>query len=90
MGFLKRIKYIYYPELRSVFASSLKVALGLCFKSGIAAEVIGYPLNSVGEAMYLSKLSFDMAEMLSYTVVIVLISVLCEKAITLILRRGKI
>lgn len=85
MGFGKRIKYIYYPELRLVFLSSLKVALGLCFKSGIAAEVIGYPFGSVGEAMYQSKLSFDMPELLSYTVVIVLISVLCEKAVSLLL-----
>ena len=62
------------------------MSAGLCFKSGIAAEVIGYPSGSVGEAMYLSKIGFDMPGLLSYTAVIVVISVLCEKAIMLICR----
>ena len=82
----KRLLYIYIPHLVPYTASALSVACGLCFKSGIAAEVIGYPMGSVGEAMYLSKIGFNMAELLSYTAVIVLISVICEKLISMLCR----
>ena len=84
MRYSGRLKYIYIPSLKPYFASSFSVACGLCFKSGIAAEVIGYPQGSVGEAMYLSKIGFNMPELLAYTAVIVVISVLIEKTVALI------
>ncbi len=81
MGYAGRLKYIYIPSLKPYFASSFSVACGLCFKSGIAAEVIGYPMGSVGEAMYQAKIGFDMPGLLSYTAVIVAVSVICERLI---------
>ena len=84
IGFLKRLKLIYYPHLLPYAASGLSVACGLSFKSGIAAEVIGYPMGSVGAAMYQAKIGFDMPGLLSYTAVIVVVSVICERAILLI------
>ena len=86
VGYLGRLGYIYVPHLVPYISSALSVACGLCFKSGIAAEVIGNPRGSVGGQMYLSKISFDMPELLSYTVVIVVISVVCEKAISVLCR----
>ncbi len=88
MSFLRKLRFIYLPSLVPFMASALSVGCGLAFKSGIAAEVIGFPKGSVGEAMYLSKVAFDMPEMLSYTVVIVIISVCIEKGIGLLLKRG--
>ena len=86
LGFFGRLKYIYIPHLVPYISSALSVACGLCFKSGIAAEVIGYPRGSVGEAMYLSKIGFNMPELLSYTAVIVVVSVLIEKALERVCR----
>ena len=86
LGFFGRLKYIYIPHLVPYISSALSVACGLCFKSGIAAEVIGYPRGSVGEAMYLSKIGFNMPELLSYTAGIVVVSVLIEKAIERVCR----
>ena len=84
IGFLSKLKYIYFPHLLPHITSALSVSVGLCFKSGIAAEVIGYPVGSVGAQMYIAKLGMNMPTLLSYTVVIVLISALCEKAVALI------
>lgn len=84
MGYIGRLRYIYLPHLLPYLASALSISCGLCFKSGIAAEVIGYPQGSVGEAMYLSKIGFNMPELLAYTAVIVVISVLIEKTVALI------
>ena len=88
MSFLRRLRFIYLPTLKPFLSSALSVGCGLAFKSGVAAEVIGFPKGSVGEAMYLSKVAFDMPEMLSYTVVIVIISVSIEKALGLLFRKG--
>ncbi len=87
LGYFARLKYIYIPHLTPYIASGLSVCCGLSFKSGIAAEVIGYPTGSVGAAMYQAKLGLDMPKLLSYTVVIVCVSVLCEKLITLVCKR---
>lgn len=81
LGFLKELRYIYFPHLLPHITSALSVSVGLCFKSGIAAEVIGYPVGSVGAQMYIAKLGMNMPTLLSYTVVIVIISTLCEKLI---------
>ena len=83
LGFIKRLRLIYFPHLLPYTASGLSVACGLCFKSGIAAEVIGYPMGSVGAAMYQAKIGFDMPGLLSYTAVIVVVSVVCERLILL-------
>ncbi len=86
MSFFASLRYVYIPHLRPHIASALAVSVGLCFKSGIAAEVIGYPLGSVGAQMYLAKTGLNMPSLFAYTVVIVLISVLCEKAISRLLK----
>ncbi len=79
LTFWSRFFYIYRPALKPFLYSSLKISLGMCWKSGIAAEVIGTPDNSIGEQMYLSKIYLDTAGVFAWTAVIVLLSVLFEK-----------
>ena len=40
---LRGIRYVYLPQVLPYFRSACGSALGLCWKSGIAAEVIGMP-----------------------------------------------
>ena len=79
LTFWSRFFYIYRPALKPFLYSSLKISLGMCWKSGIAAEVIGTPDNSIGEQMYLAKIYLDTAGVFAWTAVIVLLSVLFEK-----------
>ncbi len=81
LPFWNRFFYIYRPALKPFLYSSLKISLGMCWKSGIAAEVIGTPDYSIGEQMYLSKIYLDTAGVFAWTAVIVLLSVLFEKVI---------
>ncbi len=81
MPFWNRFFYVYRPALRPFLYSSMKVALGMCWKSGVAAEVIGIPEFSIGEQLYLSKIYLDTAGVFAWTAVIVGLSVLFEKAI---------
>jgi hypothetical protein len=75
----KRLLYIYAPHLRSYLMSACSVALGLSWKSGIAAEVIGIPDGSIGERLYQAKVYLATRELFAWTVVIILLSVLVEK-----------
>ena len=55
------------------------MALGLCWKAGVAAEVIGIPDGSIGEHLYQAKVYLDTPDLFAWTVVIIVISLLFEK-----------
>ncbi len=71
--------YIYRPALKPFWNSCMKLSIGMSWKSGVAAEVIGTPDFSIGEQLYMSKIHLDTAGVLAWTVVIILISTACEK-----------
>ena len=77
---IRRLAYIYLPHLKPFLFSACSVALGMSWKSGVAAEVIGVASGSIGEKLYESKIYFMTEDLLAWTVVIVLVSVLFEKA----------
>ena len=79
LSFWNRAMYIYRPALKPFLNSSLKLALGMCWKSGVAAEVIGTPANSIGEQLYFSKIHLDTAGVFAWTAVIILLSICFEK-----------
>lgn len=76
-----RFFYIYRPALRPFLYSGLSISLGMCWKSGVAAEVIGTPDFSIGERLYLSKIYLDTAGVFAWTAVIILLSVGFERLI---------
>lgn len=76
-----RFFYIYRPALKPFLLSAFQLSLGMCWKSGVAAEVIGTPDHSIGGALYLAKIYLDTANLFAWTVVIVVLSVLFEKII---------
>ena len=82
----RTMRYIYLPQLIPFFKSAFKLAIGMSFKSGIAAEVIGQPLHTIGNGLYLSKIYLETGELFAWTIVVVLISFICEKIISLLLR----
>lgn len=79
---------IYRISLYPYLASAMKTALGMGFKSGIAAEVIGVPTGSIGEGLYMSKIYLSTAELFSWTIVIICVSVLFEHAFLLLLKKA--
>lgn len=77
----KKLRYIYISEVLPFFRSACTISLGLCWKAGIAAEVIGIPDGSIGENLYNSKIYLDTPDLFAWTLVIVLISVVFEKCV---------
>ena len=80
----KRFAGVYLSQLLPYFRSASRLAMGLCWKSGVAAEVIGLPNNSIGEMLYESKIYLETADLFAWTVTIVLLSFLCEKLFLLL------
>lgn len=81
LPFDTRFFYIYRPALKPFLLSAFQLSLGMCWKSGVAAEVIGTPIHSIGGALYLAKIYLDTAELFAWTAVIVVLSVFFEKII---------
>ncbi len=77
----KKIKAIYFPATIGYFISAISVGLGFSFKSGIAAEIIGKPANSIGGRLYEAKLYFLTEEMFAWTLLIIIISLVFEKLV---------
>ena len=84
----RKLRYVYLPAVKPFLLSACSVALGLSWKAGIAAEVIGIPDGSIGEMLYTSKVYFDTVELFSWTVVIVLVSQLAEKLVLKLIKLG--
>lgn len=78
---LKSVTVFRYIELPAIIKStlmSLRIALGLSFKAGATSEVVSGATGGLGELMYVSKLSFDMPELIAITFVIIILSFIFE------------
>ena len=77
---------IYRISLYPYLESALKTSLGMGFKSGIAAEVIGVPGGSIGEGLYMAKIYLSTADLFAWTLMIIAVSSVFEKLFLLLLK----
>ena len=75
----RQLRSIDQPAVLRYFRSAVSLGLGLCWKSGAAAEVIGLPAGSIGEALYTAKVYFQTGDLFAWTAVIVTVSVIFER-----------
>lgn len=83
---LRKVLYIHLPQLKPFLMSACATALGMAWKAGVAAEIIGTPDGSIGKQLFYSKIYLDTDDLLCWTVIIVIVSVLFEKLFMLGLR----
>ena len=79
---------IYRPALMPYLTGACASALGMSWKAGIAAEVIGTPEHSIGEQLYLSKVYMATAELFAWTLTVIVLSAIFEKAVLWLLRKA--
>lgn len=84
----RRVMYIYLSQILPYLMSACTVSLGLCWKAGVAAEVIGVPAGSIGEKLYHAKIYLDTPDLFAWTIVIIAVSFAFEKCFLFLLRSG--
>ena len=84
--YFRRLLYILRPQLRPTLLSAAETAVGLAWKSGVAAEVIAMASGTIGENLYNNKVWLNTPALFAWTVIIVLASLASEKLILLALR----
>ena len=86
---ITRLRYIWLPGIFPSFCESCIAAMGMCWKSGVSAEVIGLPDHSVGDALYRAKITLSTPDVFAWTLVIVLLSALLSTVAARLLRAVK-
>jgi NitT/TauT family transport system permease protein len=74
----KKFIYLYTYRVLPFFATGAKIALGLSWKAGVAAELIGLVQNTIGNELYSAKLYLMMDQVFAWTAVIVVLSIALE------------
>ena len=77
-----RVRLVYASQVLPYFRAAVTLALGLSWKAGIAAEVIGLPDFTIGEHLYDAKVYLDTPDLFAWTVAIVVVSVALEALVT--------
>ena len=72
------VKKIYVPSVLPQFLAACTTSLGFAWKSGVAAEIIALPKQSIGYMLYQSKLRIETPDLFAWTLMIVALSMLLE------------
>ena len=88
LSYARTLKDIILPSIAPQIKSSASLLAGIAWKAGIAAEVIGTPHFSIGRKLYLAKTYLATDDLLAWTLIVVILSVLFERFFVFII--GKI
>ena len=77
-----RVRLVYASEVLPYFRAAVTLALGLSWKAGIAAEVIGLPDFTIGEHLYDAKVYLDTPDLFAWTLAVIVVSVVLEALVT--------
>ena len=75
-----------WREVLPFVLSCARAVIGMSWKAGVAAELIGMATGTVGERIYQAKLLIETADLLAWTVLVVAASRACERVLVWLLR----
>ncbi len=74
-----RVRWLAIPQLLPYVRAGCALGIGLAWKAGTAAEVIGISGGTIGEKLYQAKIYLETADLLAWTTMILVLSYLFEK-----------
>lgn len=84
---MQRLGMFVLPSLKRAFVTAFVTSAGLAWKAGIAAEIIAYTSHSIGREIADARNLFNGAEMMAWTVCVVVLSIAMELGIRHVLQR---
>jgi len=75
-----------WREVLPFVLSCAQAVIGMSWKAGVAAELIGMAVGTVGECIYQAKLLIETADLLAWIVLVVAASWTCERVLVWLLR----
>ena len=89
LGKWKKLRFVHIPSLMPALKAACLTALGLAWKSGIAAEVLSQPKKAIGTNIYYSKVYLETPELFAWTPSVIALSFLLETVVKRLLARQK-
>ena len=85
----RTVRAIVAPALWPYLIAGCRVGIGLAWKSGVSAEVIGLPGGTIGERLFSAKLYLATGDLFAWTVVIVALGIGTERLVMWLLDRAE-
>lgn len=82
----KRFWYLSRPAFMPFLTNACKVGVGMSWRAGIMAELFATTTGSIGKELFTAKTFLDTPTLFAWTVVVMVLSVLCERLVMLVLR----
>lgn len=89
-SFIKRMKVLIFPALMRYLIPGIITASGLAWKAAIAAEIIAYTKNSIGQEINDAKYFYETPTVFAWTVIVIALSICLEKLTKYLFGRIKI
>ncbi|MBQ6175135.1 MAG: ABC transporter permease subunit [Clostridia bacterium] len=83
---LRRIRCVYLPQFLPHLRSGIIVSVGLCWKSGVAAELIGRPKGTIGAQLWDAKTYLEVQDAFAWTVTVILLSLAFQALVLYLLK----
>jgi NitT/TauT family transport system permease protein len=83
------MRVLVIPQLVRYLIPAIVTATGLAWKSEIAAEIIAYTRNSIGQNINDAKFNMDSPTVFAWTIIVIALSIILELIAKLIMRRCK-
>lgn len=77
----KKFRFIYLPATTPPFLAAIMSGVGFAWKSGIAAEVLATPANTIGKSIYESKIYLETTDLFAWTLTVIVLSIFLEKSL---------
>lgn len=82
----RRFFALIWPAVLPYLQAASSTVLGMSWKAGIAAELIGVPTGSIGERIYQAKLLLETSDIFAWTFCVICLSWLFERGAMALLR----
>lgn len=88
LTFWKKLRYVTLPQVLPRFLATASTALGFAWKAVITAEILAVPKKSIGLQMYNNKMYLETPELIAWTLIVIILSVIIESCLKFGLKKA--